>query len=241
MVSEASHRLSRINFWWDWVRRGLHDQPRLRQAFVDVLGRLSNEAFARFLDYFPLVLSLDGWWGVAVRPAPLPERPRKLRERPTILCFSPDSAEQTPRGLLASVAHEVGHVVLGHVDEGAQPPGPQQEAEVAEFIAQLGIQTPDVFEIRDNYRRLCSVERDLRIVLTDLSRDQGPAIDERVRAARMRLGMAIAELHMTLSHYRVPVCTRSPEGMVRTAVPPDDGSPSDSADTTRPIRTAVRE
>jgi len=165
----------------------------------------------------------------------------KTRERPTILSFSPDSIEQTPRGLLALVAHEIGHLVLGHVDEGDKPPYAQQEAEVAEFIARLGIQEPEVFQLQDNYRRLRWVERDLRIVLTDLCRDQGPEIDERVRAARARLGVAIAELHMTLSHYRVPVCTRSPEGMVRTAVRPDDGSPSGSADTARPIRTAVRE
>ena len=122
MVTEAAHRLSRINHWWNWVRLGLNDQPRLHEAFVDVLGCLSEEALTRFLIYFPLVLSLDGWCAAAIRPARLPGGPPALRERPTILAFAPDLLEQTPGGLLALVAHEVGHVVLGHLAEGAKPP-----------------------------------------------------------------------------------------------------------------------
>jgi len=209
---------------------------------VDGLGLLSGEALTRFFDHFPLVLSLDGLLGAATRPARLPGWPAELRGRPTILSFAPDSIEQTPRGLLALVMHEVGHVVLGHVDEGAPPPGAQQEAEVAEFIAQLGIQEPPRVEERDNYRRLRSVEANLRralVALGDLSIEEGLETRTRARAtAKSRVEAALAELLMALSCYRVPVCTRSREGFVRTAVPPDDGSPSGRADTTRPIREA---
>jgi hypothetical protein len=238
----SSYRLAAINLWWDRIRSGLPDQPRLRQAFGDVLGRLSDEALTRFLDYFPLVLSLDGLLGAATRPALLPRWPRELHDRPTILSFSPDSAEQTPHGLLYVVAHEIGHVVLGHVAEGAKPPGAEEEADIAEFIATLGIRKPDKVEELDNYRRLRSIQRSLQLVRAELSINVWHERCERERAtARSRIEAALAELGVAIDCLRGPICICSASGVFRQAVLPDGRSLSDHIDTTRPIRTAVRE
>jgi len=159
---------------WEWLDRACGSPPRrlvvqlhLQDALFAVLGRIPELDAQTFLAYDPILVCLEGCMAqVSCHWA----RPRWQHEdghvRIPIIHFVIDLTRQMPDAIVSLVAHEVAHIVLGHLDDGEKAVT-LREAEVALKVAQWGFNEPRSFYSDDPGMRL--------FLLTD-------ALDETVAA-----------------------------------------------------------
>ena len=146
---------------WEWLdracgspRRRLVVQLHLQDALFAVLGRIPELDAQMFLAYDPILVCLEGCMAqVSCQWA----RPRWQHEdghvRIPIIHFVIDLTRQIPDAIVFLVAHEVAHIVLGHLDDGEKAV-PLREAEVALKVAQWGFSEPRSFYSEDPGMRL---------------------------------------------------------------------------------------
>jgi len=145
----------------EWLNRacessghGLVVPVHLRDALSAVLRSIPEIDAQTFLAYDPIVVCLEGCMAqVSCQWA----RPRWQHEggrvRIPIIHFVIDLTRQMPDAVVFLVAHELAHIVLGHLDDGEKTYR-QREAEVALKIAQWGFNEPRSFYSDDPGMRL---------------------------------------------------------------------------------------
>jgi len=175
MSKHVTSDVDRTTHIWEWLNRACGGSPRrrlvvqlhLQDALFAVLGRIPELDAQTFLAYDPILVCLEGCMAqVSGHWA----RPRWQHEdghvRIPIIHFVIDLTRQMPDAIVFLVAHEVAHIVLGHLDDGEKAVT-LEEAEVALKVAQWGFNEPRSFYSDDPGRRL--------FLLTD-------ALDETVAA-----------------------------------------------------------
>jgi hypothetical protein len=86
-----------------------------------------------------------------------------------IIHFVIDLTRQMPDAVVFLVAHEIAHIVLGHLD-GGEKAHHQREAEVALKVAQWGFSKPKSFYPDDPGMRLCHLTNQLDETVAELER-----------------------------------------------------------------------
>jgi hypothetical protein len=164
-------RSSLIYQWWNRARwtsdtrdPGLLD---LRDTFVTVLLHISTEHLERFLRVSPTVVCLqDCLAQVAYHLVPT-EFPEPHTRRLTTIYFNIDLTRQTRDALRPLVAHEVAHIVLGHLDYHRKP-RQQCEAEVAAQLQEWGFPELERYDTIAPEMRLGNLATYLQHIMSQL-------------------------------------------------------------------------
>jgi hypothetical protein len=163
----------------EWLNRacessghGLVVPLHLQDALSAVLSSIPEIDAQTFLAYDPIVVCLEGCMAqVSCQWA----RPRWQHEggrvRIPIIHFVIDLTRQMPDAVVFLVAHELAHIVLGHLDE-AEKTYHQREAEVALKVAQWGFSKPRSFYPDDPGMRLCHLTNQLDETVAQLERSE---------------------------------------------------------------------
>ncbi len=164
-------RSSLIYQWWDRARgaSGSRDQGPLdlRDAFVTVLLHISIEHFERFLRVNPTVIFLqDCLAQVAYQLVPT-EFPEPHTRRAFTIYFNIDLTRQTRDALRPLVAHEVAHIVLGHLDYPRKP-RQQCETEVAAQLQEWGFPELERYDTIAPEMRLRNLATYLQHIMSQL-------------------------------------------------------------------------
>ena len=161
----------------EWLNRacessghGLVVPVHLRDALSAVLRSIPEIDAQTFLAYDPIVVCLEGCMAqVSCQWA----RPRWQHEggrvRIPIIHFVIDLTRQMPDAVVFLVAHELAHIVLGHLDDGEKTYH-QREAEAALKVAQWGFSMPRSFYSEDPGMRLCHLTDALDETVAELER-----------------------------------------------------------------------
>jgi hypothetical protein len=144
----------------------------LQDALSAVLGGIPEIGAQAFLAYDPIVVCLEGCMAqVSCQWA----RPRWQHEggrvRIPIIHFVIDLTRQMPDAVVFLVAHELAHIVLGHLDDGEKAYH-QREAEVALKVAQWGFREPRSFYSDDPGMWLCHLTNQLDETVAALERSE---------------------------------------------------------------------
>ncbi len=162
---------------WEWLNRacgssghGLVVPVHLQDALSAVLRDIPEIDAQTFLAYNPIVVCLEGCMAqVSCQWA----RPRWQHEggrvRIPIIHFVIDLTRQMPDAVVFLVAHEIAHIVLGHLDD-SEKSHTQREAEVALKVAQWGFNEPRSFYSDDPGMRLCHLTDALDETVAELER-----------------------------------------------------------------------
>ena len=161
-----------IRLWWNRARGVAPDRLagplHLRDAFLAVLGLIPESDLKIFLAYDPAVVCLEGCIAqVSSRTVPRDCRQDRYGPYVSTIHFTIELTRQTPAALLCLVAHEVAHIVLGHLDD-FQKPQSQRETEVADKVAHWGISEPEKFFTHDSETQLRLLADRLEQTIFDL-------------------------------------------------------------------------
>jgi len=142
----------------------------LQDALSVVLGGIPGIDAQTFFARGPIIVCLEGCMAqVSCHSA----RPRWQHEggrvRIPIIHFVIDLTRQMPDAVVFLVAHEVAHIVLGHLDDGEKS-HIQREAEVALKVAEWGFSEPRSFYSGDPGMRLCHLTDALDETVAELER-----------------------------------------------------------------------
>jgi len=163
----------------EWLNRacgssghGLVVPVHLQDALSAVLRDIPDIDAQTFLAYDPIVVCLEGCMAqVSCQWA----RPRWQHEggrvRIPIIHFVIDLTRQMPDAVVFLVAHEIAHIVLGHLDDGEKTHH-QREAEAALKVAQWGFSEPRSFYSEDPGMRLYHLTNQLDETVAELERSE---------------------------------------------------------------------
>jgi len=164
-------RSSLIYQWWNrarWAPGNRDPGPLdLRDAFVTVLLHISSEHFERFLRVNPIVVCLqDCFAQVAYQLVPI-EFTEPHTRRVFTIYFNLDLTRQMRDALRPLVAHEVAHIVLGHLDYPWKS-RQQCEAEVAAQLQEWGFPEPERYDTIAPEMRVLTLANHLDTIISRL-------------------------------------------------------------------------
>jgi hypothetical protein len=164
-------RSSLIYQWWNGARwpPGNRDPGPLdlRDTFVTVLLHISTEHLERFLRVTPTVVCLQDCLAQVAYQLDPTESPEPHTRRVITIYFNIDLTRQTRDALQPLVAHEVAHIVLGHLDHPRKP-RQQCEAEVAAQLQAWGFPEPECYATIAPEMRLLNLATYLQNVMSRL-------------------------------------------------------------------------
>src|SRR5258708_3954136 len=142
----------------------------LQDALFAVLGGIPEIDAQTFLAYDPILVCLEGCMARAsCHSAPLRWQHEGGRVRIPMIHFVIDLTRRMPDAVVFLVAHEIAHIVRGHLDEDEKP-HTQREAEGALRGAQWGFSGPRDFYSNTLAIRLCHLTDALDETVTKLER-----------------------------------------------------------------------
>jgi len=127
----SQDRIEDIDYWWSGGFPGSFDfadgsEERIYKAFRRVLLALSAEHFERFMGLDPTIICIPSTRGKVFRlrqVAPASQKPVEMFVN--VIYLAPGVGRWTDATLAGTVAHEVGHLILGHHELGAHTPQEQ--------------------------------------------------------------------------------------------------------------------
>ncbi len=130
----TTDRISRVEDWWEGSFPGLMHcdldvEGCLREAFLTVLSKLSEEHFDQFTERSPTILCVTDAHAVVVLYFRRLREDEEDAELVVIYFESQTVKDRSADELVDSVAHEVAHVVLGHYKGGPSQADQEGEAD----------------------------------------------------------------------------------------------------------------
>jgi len=115
---DEEERIADIDYWWtDAIAESFDygNERRVHSAFKHVLLAMPDEDFERFMEQQPVLLCLPKIRGkVFKRMIAVPPGAKELK---VTFIYLPSNVDRwSEKTLINTVAHEIAHLVLGHLD-----------------------------------------------------------------------------------------------------------------------------